>query len=60
LPEANADNFDKQQANNVAAWKEDLSADQVRENHILLKRPSIQALFEGYEFDAISREIKPV
>jgi hypothetical protein len=31
-PEPNTDNFDKQQANNVGAWKEDVSADQLREN----------------------------
>lgn len=25
----------------------------------MLRRPSIQALFDGYEFDASSRELKP-
>jgi len=31
-PEQNTENFDKAQAMNVAAWKEDNSAEQLREN----------------------------
>ena len=55
-PEQNQENFDKQQANNLAAWKEDTSAEQLRENQLLLKRPSIQELFDGYYFDHLQRE----
>jgi len=40
-PESNTENFDKQQANNVAAWKEDHSAEQQKENFLMLKRNSI-------------------
>lgn len=50
-PDKNAENFNKAQANNVAAWKEDLSAEQQVENCYLLKRKSIQALFDGYYFE---------
>lgn len=40
-PEKNAENFDKAQANNVAAWKEDYSPEQLYENSMMLKRKSI-------------------
>lgn len=45
----NADNFDKKQTNNDDAFKGDDPA-VLKENMLLLQRPSIQALFDGYEF----------
>jgi len=32
LPEQNADNFDKAQANNLAAWKDEITPEQLKEN----------------------------
>ena len=48
-PEQEADNFDKKHANKEDAFKGD-DPEQMKENTLLLQRPSIQALFDGYEY----------
>ena len=42
------DNFDQKYAND--SWKDE-NSEQMRQNALLLRRPSVQALFNGYYFD---------
>ena len=44
----NEDNFDQKYANDN--WKDE-NTDQMKENAVLLRRPSVQALFNGYYHD---------
>lgn len=48
-PPVSDDNFDKKQASKDDHFKGD-DPEQMRENTLLLTRPSIQALFDGYEY----------
>lgn len=47
IPSKQEDNFDLKHVNNNE-WKD---ADLVKDNQLLLRRNSIQALFKGYYFD---------
>lgn len=48
-PQQDADNFDKKHTNKEDGFKGD-DPEMMRENTLLLQRPSIQALFDGYEY----------
>jgi len=48
-PPLSDENFDKKQASKDDFFKGD-DPEQMRENTLLLQRPSIQALFDGYEY----------
>jgi len=50
-PAANTDNFDKAQANKA----DNDDPEQMKEHHLMLQRPSIQALFDGYHYYPMGR-----
>ena len=51
VPSPTEDNFDEKQANGPDKWQEE-NEDQLRSNGLLLRRDSIQNLFQGYYFDS--------
>ena len=53
MPSATDDNFDLKHVNNND-WKD---AEAVKENALLLRRNSVQALFKGYYYDKNNHQV---